>query len=99
MMIPPLVFSSASIRLTTTRSCSGRNLVLDITFPFGRLQFSALVQVWFAIEGGLRIRAHSTPSTARTVRILSNHALGVLIVRPGRWLGADPVKQTRVKTG
>src|SRR6185437_11076097 len=25
MMMPPLVFSSASIRLTTTRSCSGRN--------------------------------------------------------------------------
>src|SRR6202163_1795448 len=35
MMIPPLVFSSASIRLTTTRSCSGRNLVLDMTVPLG----------------------------------------------------------------
>src|ERR1700722_7945240 len=66
---------------------------------FWRLQFSGLVQVWFAIESGLRIRGHLTPSTARKVRILSNHALGVLIVRPGIWLGADPVKQTRVKTG
>jgi hypothetical protein len=26
MMMPPFVFSSASIRFTTTRSCSGRNL-------------------------------------------------------------------------
>src|SRR5262249_44452392 len=31
MMIPPLVFSSASIRRTTTRSCRGRNLVLAMT--------------------------------------------------------------------
>ena len=30
----PLDFSSASKRLTTTRSCSGRNLDLDMTFPF-----------------------------------------------------------------
>src|SRR6266850_1233764 len=33
MMMPPLVFSSASMRLTTTRSCSGRNLVLAMTSP------------------------------------------------------------------
>src|ERR1700738_3761221 len=42
MMIPPLVFSSASIRLTTTRSCSGRNLDLAMTVPF-RGSFSDLV--------------------------------------------------------
>jgi hypothetical protein len=65
---------------------------------FWRLQFSGLVQVWFAIESGLQIRAYSTPPTARKVRILSNRALGVLIVRPGIWLDADPVKQRRVKT-
>jgi hypothetical protein len=28
-----LVFSSASMRLTTTRSCSGRNLDLAMTSP------------------------------------------------------------------
>src|SRR6202041_2347941 len=50
---------------------------------FWKLQFSGLVQVWFAIESGLRIRAHPAPSTARTFRILSNRALGVLITRPG----------------
>jgi hypothetical protein len=30
MMMPPLDFSSASMRFTTTRSCNGRNLVLAI---------------------------------------------------------------------
>jgi hypothetical protein len=30
MMMPPLVLASASIRRTTTRSCSGRKLVLVI---------------------------------------------------------------------
>src|SRR5205807_1015130 len=29
MMIPPALFSSASMRLTTTRSCSGRNFILS----------------------------------------------------------------------
>src|ERR1700722_2464335 len=96
---PLLVFSSASIRLTTTRSCSGRNLVLAMTVPFGGFSF----QVWFRSalpsKAACEYGRHSTPSTARTVRILSNRALGVLIVRPGIWLGAYPVKQTQVKTG
>src|SRR5436190_21210242 len=35
MMMPPLVFSSASIRLTMTRSCSGRNLDLAMRVPSG----------------------------------------------------------------
>src|SRR4029434_7781802 len=39
MIIPPLVFSSASMRRTTTRSCKGRNLVLAMGF------LSALVRV------------------------------------------------------
>src|ERR1700677_4389023 len=66
---------------------------------FWRLQFSGPVQVGFAIESGFRIRADSTPSTARKGCILSNRALGVLIVRPGIWLDADPVKQRQAKTG
>ena len=39
LMMPPLVFSSASIRLTTTRSCSGRNLDLAMAFPSCRVGF------------------------------------------------------------
>src|SRR4051812_30122600 len=35
MMMPPLLFSSASTRFTTTRSCRGRNLVLAIVYPRG----------------------------------------------------------------
>ena len=55
MMMPPLVFSSASMRLTTTRSCSGRNLDLAMTFPqaFG-------FQVRF-IETGVVMRPGVTP--------------------------------------
>src|SRR5436190_1714278 len=42
MMMPPLVFSSASRRLTTTRSCSGRNVDLAMTVPLAGL-YSDLV--------------------------------------------------------
>src|SRR6202030_2991921 len=92
MMMPPLVFSSASIRLTTTRSCSGRNLILAIAVPL-QARFSDLVcdRKWIGI------RAYSTPRRGKSVRILSNRALGVLIVRPGIWLDADPVKQRGIK--
>src|SRR3569623_2992500 len=45
-MIPPLVFSSASMRLTTTRSCSGRNVVLAMVMSF------ALVSVLGIDRGG-----------------------------------------------
>src|ERR1700676_689300 len=92
MMIPPLVFSSASIRLTTTRSCSGRNLDLAMTVPFGG-SFLDLV----CHRKRIGIRVYSTPPRGKTARILSNRALGVLIVRPGIWLDADPVKQRGLK--
>src|SRR5260370_24247435 len=92
MVVPALVLSSASIRLTTTRSCSGRNLDLAMRVPVGGW-FSALVgdRKWIGRRGPIRHRP------GRTARILSNRALGVLIVRPGIWLDADPVKQRRVK--
>src|SRR3981189_1365741 len=59
MMMPPVVLSSASIRLTTTRSCSGRNFIgislssdksFDLSHPLtahsatGQWIFDALVQ-------------------------------------------------------
>src|SRR5882757_3212545 len=56
---------------------------------FWRLVF----QVWSCDRKRTGIRAYSTPPRGKTARILSNRALGVLIVRPGIWLGADPVKQ------
>src|SRR3569623_1278277 len=45
-MIPPLVFSSASMRLTTTRACSGRIGVLAMVMSF------ALVSVLGIDRGG-----------------------------------------------
>src|ERR1700736_3188769 len=55
---------------------------------FWRLVF----RIWFDIESGSDTGL-STPSRGKSARILSNRALGVLIVRPGIWLDADPVKQ------
>src|SRR6266851_6331386 len=85
MMMPPLVFSSASIRLTTTRSCSGRNWDLAMTFP---LEGSV-----FRVESGSEYGRIRHRQGAKQLAILSNRALGVLIVFPGIWLDADPVKQ------
>src|SRR3984885_16229178 len=99
MIMPPLVFSSASIRLTTTRSCSGRNLVLAMTVPFGGFVFrsgSGLVchRKWIGIRAySTPPRAEQEPNKGLIARTLSNRAFGVLIVRPGIWLDADPVKQ------
>ncbi len=92
MMMPPLVFSSASIRLTTTRSCRGRNWVLAMTVPFGGLVFrSGSGPVCHPkVDGNTGL---FDPTKGRTTRTLSNRAFGVLIVRPGIWLDADPVKQ------
>jgi hypothetical protein len=39
MMMPPLLFSSASIRLTTTRSCRVRNLALAMWVLAGAVNF------------------------------------------------------------
>ncbi len=39
MMIPPLVFCSSSMRLTTTRSCSGRNFIAPSLGPALRAGF------------------------------------------------------------
>jgi hypothetical protein len=62
-------------------------LVLAMRFLW-RLGF----QLWFAIEVD-RNTGVSNTAKSRTACILSNRALGVLIVRPGIWLDADPVKQ------
>src|SRR3954452_7654056 len=51
MMMPPLVFACASIRLTTTRSCSGRSLDLDIAVPFAGLYFR---KDWHSQAGPMR---------------------------------------------
>src|ERR1700709_2749403 len=56
MMMPPLVFSSGSMRLTTTRSCSGRNLVLAMRVPFG---FRLRPQ--FAVQGGSEYSTNPAP--------------------------------------
>src|SRR5207253_53119 len=45
IMMPPLDFSSASIRFTTTRSCRGRNLVLAMKSPH-----KALAGLWSLID-------------------------------------------------
>ena len=66
-------------------------------FGFSHGQF--LLEAWFsgsrfAHRTWLGIRAYSTPPMGQnSLASLSNHALGVLIVRPGIWLDADPVKQ------
>src|SRR6266850_6160883 len=89
MMMPPLVFSSASMRLTTTRSCSGRNLDLAMTFPLE----GSVFRVWSTVESGSEYGRIRHRQGAKQLAILSNRALGVLIVHPGIWLDADPVKQ------
>src|ERR1019366_8871969 len=54
-------------------------------------------QIGFAIESGSEYGRIRHRQRGKTARILSNRALGVLIVRPGIWLDADPVKQGGVK--
>src|SRR6202047_4781626 len=54
---------------------------------------SSVLRVCSAIESGSEYGRIRHRQGAKTARILSNRALGVLIVRPGIWLDADPVKQ------
>src|SRR5437764_23754 len=44
-------------------------------------------------DSGSEHKAYSTPQGAEPLAFFGNHTPGVLIVRPGIWLDADPVKQ------
>src|SRR5579864_9392847 len=91
MMMPPLVFSSASIRLTTTRSCSGRNLVLAMTVPLEVLgllldlppKVAGNTGVFDAAEGstgewsGFDIRCPATEDSRGECQIHSTGPLGI----------------------
>src|SRR5665213_2249496 len=69
--------------LTTTRSCSGRNLAHG---SFWKLDVQGLVRHRNGPECG-RIRHPRGQNGSH-----SNRALGVLTVRPEIWVGVDPVK-------
>src|SRR5258708_38876940 len=47
-------------------------------------------------DSGSEHKAYSTLQGAEQLAFFGNHTLGVLIVRPGIWLDAAPVKQTVV---
>src|SRR6266702_2955330 len=65
----------------------------DLTLRRLFLWKGSVFRVWSAVESGSEYGRIRHRQGAKQLAILSNRALGVLIVRPGIWLDADPVKQ------
>src|SRR5262249_31245663 len=67
MMMPPAVFSSASMRRTTTRSCRGRNLLFAMG-AFLVAAVSGLVDGNFRLGGRLALFVPECQARGREIR-------------------------------
>src|SRR6266404_4791875 len=87
MMMPPLIFIFGFDSLDHDTVMQRTKFGFSHEGSFWRVGLSV------GFDSGSEHKAYSTPQGAEQLAFFGNHTLGVLIVRPGIWLDADPVKQ------